>query len=65
MLEEIELLVAGAGPEIVAVDDERLFGRLAPLVDDGDAALLAERRIGQNDLVFAMLSGQCILGDGR
>ena len=36
------------------------------LVDDGHAALLAERRIGQDDLVFAMLPGQRILGnDGQ
>ena len=36
---------------------------LARLVDDGDAALLAERRIGQDDLVFAVLPGQRVLGD--
>ena len=55
VLEEIELLVARARPEIVAVDDERFLGRLARFVDDGDAALLAERRIGQDDVVFAVL----------
>ena len=63
VLEEIELLVARARPEIVAVDDERFLGRLARLVDDGHAALLAERRIGQDDLVFAVLPGQRVLGD--
>ena len=63
VLEEIELLVARARPEIVAVDDERFLGRLARLVDDGDAALLAEGRIGQDDLVFAVLPGQRVLGD--
>ena len=35
-----------------------LFARLARLVDDGDAALLAEGRIGQHQLVFAVLAGQ-------
>ena len=66
VLEEIELLVARARPEIVAIDDERFLGRLARLVDDGHAALLAERRIGQDDLVFAVLPGQRVLGhDGK
>src|SRR5437588_7900762 len=60
MLEEIELFVAGAGPEIVAIDDKRFLGRFARLVDDGHAALLAERRIGQHQVVFAVLPGQCV-----
>ena len=55
VMEEIELLVAGACLEIVAVDDERFLRRLARLVDDGHAALFAEGRIGQDDLVFAVL----------
>src|ERR1039458_9073063 len=63
VLEKIELLVARGCPEIVAVDDERFLGRLARLVDDGDAALLAERRIGQDDFILTVLSGQCVLGD--
>ena len=33
------------------------------VVDDGHAALLAEGRIGQDDLVFAVLPGQRVLGD--
>jgi len=45
VLEEIELLVARARPEIVAVNDQRFLGRFARLVDDGYAALLAEGRI--------------------
>ena len=52
--------------QLVAIDDERFLGRLARLVDDGHAALLAERRIGQDDLVFAVLPGQRVLGhDGQ
>ena len=34
------------------------LGVSARFVDDGDAALLAEGRIGQNDIVFAVLRGQ-------
>jgi hypothetical protein len=52
VLEEIELLVAGARPKIAAVDDERFLRGLACFVDDGDAALLAEGRIGQDDVIF-------------
>ncbi len=52
---------ARARPEIVAVDDERFFGRLARFVNDSDAALLAERRIGQDHVVFAVFSGQRVL----
>ncbi len=63
VLQEVELLVTRARPEIVAVDDERFFGRLARFVDDGDAAFFAEGRIGQDDLVFAVLPGECVLGD--
>jgi hypothetical protein len=51
--------------EIVAVDDERLLRRPARLVHDGDTALLAEGRIGEDDLVFAVLPGQGIFGDNR
>ena len=53
MLERIELLVAGARPEIVPVDDERFLGRLASLVDDGHAALLAKGWIGHHQVVMA------------
>lgn len=65
MLEEVELLVARARPEVVAIEGERLLRRLARLVDDGDAALFPEGRIGQDDLVLAVLSGQCVLGGHR
>ena len=52
VLEEVELLVAGRRPEIVAVDRQAFLLRLACLVDDGHAALLAERRIGQHHFVI-------------
>jgi hypothetical protein len=37
VLKEVELLVACACPEIVAVDDKRLSIFFAGVVDDGDA----------------------------
>ena len=51
--------------KIVAVDNERFLGRVARIIDDGHAALFAEGQIGQNDLVFAVLAGQRVLGDDR
>ena len=63
VLEKIELLVARARPEIVSVDDERFLGGLTRIVNDGDAALLAERRIGQDHVVFAVFSGERVLHD--
>jgi len=60
MLEKIELLVAGGCPEIIAVDDERFLGRLAGLVDDGNAAFFAERRICEDHVIFAMFAGKRI-----
>ena len=45
----VRLALARARPKIVAVDDERFLGGLARFVDDGDAPLLAEERIGQDD----------------
>src|SRR6266852_3299115 len=66
MLEEVELLVARAGPEIVAVNNERFPGRVARFVDDGDAALLAEGWIGHHKIVFPVLAGKGIFsGDGK
>ena len=64
-LHEVELLVAGAGPEIGAIDGQRFATGLARVVDDGDTALLAERRIGQHDVVLAVLLAQRIAGDHR
>lgn len=55
VLNEVELLVAGGGPEVVALDDVLLGGGPAVLADDHRAALLAERRIGQHD--FEPLAG--------
>ena len=56
------LVVAQKSSRLMMSDSLR---RLARLVDDGDAALLAEGRIGQDDVVFAVLAGQRVLGDDR
>ncbi len=61
----VRLALARARPEVVAVDDERFFGGLARFVDDGDAALFSERRIGQDDVVFAVLGRERVLGHDR
>src|SRR5947208_14637899 len=61
VLEEVELFVARAGPEIVAMNNERLFLFVARFVDDGDAALLSEWRIREHHLVFAVFAGERIL----
>jgi hypothetical protein len=45
VLKEVELFVAGARPEIVAMNDERLFLFVASFVHDRNAALLSEWRI--------------------
>ena len=59
VLEKVELLVAGRRPEVVAVDRQAFLLRLAFLVDDGHAALLAERRIGHHHLViFAAVAAE-------
>ena len=52
----VRLALACAGPKIVAMNDERLFLFVAGFVDDRDAALLSERRIGQDHLVFAVFT---------
>ena len=65
VLEEVELLVARGRPEIVAMHDERLFLFVAGFVDDGDAALLSEGRIGQHHLVFAVIAGECVFHHHR
>ena len=43
MLKKVELFVARARPEIVSMDNERLFLFVAGFVDDGDTALLADQ----------------------
>ncbi len=45
----------------LAVDDERFLRGLVRFVDDGDAALFPERRIGQDNEAFAVLRGLRVL----
>ena len=51
VLEKVELLVAGRGPEVVPMDRQAFLFSLAFLIDDGHTALLAERRVGHDHLV--------------
>jgi hypothetical protein len=65
MLEEVELFVARARPEIVAMNHERLFLFVASFVNDSDAALLSERRISQHHLVLTVFPGERVLHHHR
>src|SRR5262245_21855751 len=62
VLEEIELIVAGARPKIVGMHDERLFLFVAGFVHDRDAAFLSEWRIGQDHFVFARVCLRALIG---
>jgi len=50
VLEKVELLVGGGGPEVLAAVGLGLAALLGPAVGDGDAALLAEGRIGEHNV---------------
>ena len=58
MLQKVELLVGGRGPEIITLVTLALFRGPAVLANNGDAAFLAERRIGEHQL-------EALLGVGR
>jgi hypothetical protein len=51
VLHEVELLVGGGGPEVVALVDHALAVGLTLFGDDHDARLLAERRVGEHHVV--------------
>ncbi len=56
---KVQLLVAGGGPEVVALHDVFLGGGLAVFAHDHCAALLAEGRIGQHHVeALAGVGGQ-------
>ena len=54
MLDEVELLVAGRGPEVFADHDLILALGVAFLVHEQEALLLAERRIGEDHRVLVV-----------
>jgi hypothetical protein len=64
-LEEIELFVARACPEIVSMNNGRLFLFVAKFVDNSNAALFSERWIGQHHLVFAVFAGERVFHHHR
>jgi hypothetical protein len=71
VLEKVELFVSRARPEIVAMNDERLFLFFPRFVYDCDAALFPERWISENDFVFAVfprepsftITGTCVASE--
>lgn len=54
VLDEVELFVARARPEVVAVDDQAFLRGFALVVHDGHAALFTEGRVGEDDVVLAV-----------
>src|ERR1017187_2066667 len=65
VLEKVELFVAGGGPEVVAQNLLTLLHLIAILVDDGDAGLFPEGRVGQHHVeVDRWLGGQAVLAGG-
>jgi very-short-patch-repair endonuclease len=61
VLQEVQLLVLRRRPEILPLVGRVFLLQIAFLVDDGDAALLAERRIGQHHAEpLARIAGQRI-----
>src|SRR5205085_5788828 len=65
MLDKVQLLVAGAGPEVVAHNHACLALLVSLLVDKSDAALAPKRRIGQHNIeILARVTAQTI-GDSN
>src|SRR2546430_1930762 len=61
MLDKVQLLVAGAGPEVVAHNHAGFTLLVSLLVDKGDTALAPKRGIGQHDIeIFARVTAQTI-----
>src|SRR5207249_9461026 len=65
MLDKVQLLVAGAGPEVVSHNHAGLTLLVSLLVHKGDAALAPKRWIGQHDIeILARVTAQTI-GDSN
>jgi Restriction endonuclease len=65
VLEEIELFVASRSPEIVPMDNQRLFLFVPGFVDDGYATLLPEWWICKDHFIFTVLRAEGILHKNR
>lgn len=61
MLGQSAAVDGAAKRPLVTGDEGRFLGRLARFFDDGNGALLADKRIGQNERQSAVLSGQRVL----
>src|SRR5437762_5496092 len=65
MLDKVQLLVAGAGPEVVAHNHAGLALLVSLLVHKSDAAFAPKRRIGQHNIeILARVTPQTI-GDAN
>src|SRR2546422_8689143 len=61
MLDKVQLLVAGAGPEVVAHDDAGLALLASLFIDKGDATFAPKGWIGQHDIkILAWMTTQAI-----
>ena len=61
VLHEVELLVLGRGPKVLPFVGRVVFLQIAQLIDDGDAAFLTERRIGQDHAEpFTGIAGETV-----
>ena len=64
VLHEVQLLVAGSGPEVGPLDDQALARRFARGVDEGEAGLASEGWIGQHYVeVDARMRAQAVVDD--
>jgi hypothetical protein len=65
VLEEVELFVAGGGPEVIAQNLLAFLHLVAILVDDRDAGLLAEWWVRKHHVVVGRwLGGKAVLAGG-
>jgi hypothetical protein len=65
VLQEVELFIAGGGPEVVAQNLFALLHLVPILVDDCDAGLFAEWRIGEHHVVVhRWLGGEAVFAGG-
>ena len=64
VLQEVQLLVAGGGPEVGTLHNQGLPFRLALGIDEGEAGLATKGRVGQHHVeVDARMIAQAVIDD--